>query len=517
MKSPRSIFLFNSRAIFFWISFLLCACGSDESPRGDFDVLISNARIVDGSGRKEYSGDILIRGDSIASIGKIDESKITVRQKIEASGRIVSPGFIDPHAHGDPLANGDFNNFIGMGVTTICLGQDGFSFPAQSLATVMRQVDSTGIGVNLLTLIGHSTLRELSGVGFSPIPTAAQMAAMVEVLQQGMAEGAFGMSTGLEYVPGYYAEEAEMNALAETVGENGGLIMSHMRNEDDDQIVKSINELLKQGAYAPVHISHFKVVFGKGPERASQLLSMLDSARRTGIKVTADVYPYTASYTGIGILFPDWAKPPNDYKKIKQTRRADLENFLREKVNKRNGPEATVFGDGAWKGMTLAQVADSLKLSFEDVLIDAVGPEGGSGAYFVMNEGLQSVLLQDSLVCVSSDGSPTMHHPRGYGAFAKIIHHYVNETQSLDIVEAIRKMTSLPASILGLQKRGLIRTGYKADLLIFNPNQVEDRATYEMPHQLAHGFDYVLVNGKIAKKSDELSRERYGRFLRKNY
>ncbi|MBZ0247204.1 MAG: amidohydrolase family protein, partial [Cyclobacteriaceae bacterium] len=280
-------------------------------------------------------------------------------------------------------------------------------------------------------------------------------------------------------------------------------------------IENSINELLLQGSYAPVHISHFKVVYGKGQERAKQLLSILDSARRAGLNVTADVYPYTASYTGIGIVFPDWAKAPNDFGKIKATRREELEDFLRKRIMKRNGPDATLFGDGAWRGMTLTQVSDSLKMPFEKVLIDVIGPEGGSGAYFVMNEELQTVLIQDSLVCISSDGSPTMHHPRGYGSFAKIIRLYVNETKSLELTDAIRKMTSLPATIIGLKKRGEVKVGSKADLLVFDPLKIKDNATYEEPHQYADGFEYVIINGHITKSPDAIVTERYGLFIRK--
>jgi N-acyl-D-aspartate/D-glutamate deacylase len=320
----------------------------------------------------------------------------------------------------------------------------------------------------------------------------------------------------LEYVPGYFAQEEEMISLARVVGENGGIVMSHMRNEDDGQIEKSILELLQQGSVAPVHISHFKVVYGKGRDRAEYLLSILDSARTAGVSVTADIYPYTASYTGIGIVFPEWAKPPNDYNKIRASRRKDLKNYLQARIAKRNGPEATLFGDGPWKGMTLKMVADSLKKSFEDVLIDDVGPDGGSGAYFVMNEELQTALIQDSLVCISSDGSPSMHHPRGYGTFAKMIRQYVNKTGVLTLPDAIRKMTSLPAAIIGIENRGILKVGNKADLLIFDPQAVEDKATYETPHQYAVGFDYVIINGHIAKSPDNEIAKRFGKFLHKD-
>lgn len=494
---------------------LFYACNNPDSPTGSFDILITNGTIIDGTGSKEFSGDVLIRADTIAFIGDVDLKKVEVDHIINAKGKIITPGFIDAHAHGDPVANADFQNFRDMGVTTIALGQDGFSYASENLSPWMTQIDSTGLGVNVITFVGHSTLRELSGTNYSVQPTEGQLASMQEILRQSMKRGAFGLSTGLEYTPGYYAEAEEMEALAKVVGDNGGIIMSHMRNEDDDQIENSINELLLQGSYAPVHISHFKVVYGKGQERAKQLLSILDSARRAGLNVTADVYPYTASYTGIGIVFPDWAKAPNDFGKIKATRREELEDFLRKRIMKRNGPDATLFGDGAWRGMTLTQVSDSLKMPFEKVLIDVIGPEGGSGAYFVMNEELQTMLIQDSLVCISSDGSPTMHHPRGYGSFAKIIRLYVNETKSLELTDAIRKMTSLPATIIGLKKRGEVKVGSKADLLVFDPLKIKDNATYEEPHQYADGFEYVIINGHITKSPDAVVTERYGLFIRK--
>lgn len=497
------------------LAVLFFACESSQSPTGAYDILITDATIIDGTGAKEFNADLLIRSDSIAFIGEVDTSKVKVETLINAAGRVLSPGFIDAHAHGDPVADKAFKNFISMGVTTICLGQDGFSYGSENLGPWMAQVDSTGTGVNVLTFVGHSTLRELSGAGYKPVPSAEELNKMEEILRQNMNRGAFGMSTGLEYTPGYYAEPQEMEALAKVVGENGGLIMSHMRNEDDDQIEKSLHELLNQGKFAPVHVSHFKVVYGKGMDRAHYLLSLLDAARKSGIKVTSDVYPYSASYTGIGIVFPDWAKAPNDYKKIVATRRKELQNYLRARVIKRNGPEATLLGDGPWKGMTLKQVADSLKEPFEDVLIDRIGPEGGSGAYFVMNEELQTELIKDSLVCISSDGSPTMHHPRGYGAFAKIIDFYVNELHVLSLPDAIRKMTFLPATIVGLEKRGTIRVGNKADLLLFNPISVTDRATYEEPHQYAEGFDYVIVNGHITKSPEGIVPQLHGRLLRK--
>jgi N-acyl-D-aspartate/D-glutamate deacylase len=322
------------------------------------------------------------------------------------------------------------------------------------------------------------------------------------------------MSTGLEYNPGLNAKSAELRALAEVVGRHDRIIMSHMRNEDDDTIEQSIAELLEQGEHARVHISHLKSVFGKGAERADQILTILDDARASGVDISADVYPYTASYTGIGILFPVWAKTPEQFTEARRERREELATYLRERVERRNGPEATLLGTGPYKGKTLAELAFEHEMPFEDVLIDVIGPQGASGAYFVMNDELQSRLLQRPYVGVCSDGSPTGFHPRGHGTFAKIIEDYVVERGAFSLQEAVRKMTSFPADILGIEDRGRLRPGSKADVIVFDPARVRALATYTEPLQLAEGFEVVIVNGEIARRDGRLGDRLAGRVLK---
>ena len=227
------------------------------------------------------------------------------------------------------------------------------------------------------------------------------------------------------------------------------------------------------------------------------------------------VYPFTASYTGISILFPEWAKPPNDYQQVIANRRAELEEFLRNKVNQRNGPEATLLGTAPYAGKTLAQLAKEMNKPFEDILIDDIQPGGASGAYFVMNDSLQSRFIADSLVMISSDGSPTSRHPRGHGTFARIIEKFVVQDSVLTLTEAVRKMTSLPAQTMGISDRGTLTVGNKADILVFDPQQVHETATYEDPFQLAKGMNYVIVNGEISLENGELSSQRHGQMLRK--
>ena len=480
-----------------------------------FDLLIHSGKLYNGNNATSIVSDVLVRGDSIVFVGKVDTTLIQVKQKVNASGKIVCPGFIDTHAHGDPLYTPGFANFLAMGVTTICLGQDGASPKHLDIRPWMERVSDTIPGTNIALFAGHGTLRHLSGIGYETTPSQSEVDHMNQLLQNALEAGCFGLSTGLEYTPGTYAGDEELLRLAKTVGQYDGVIMSHVRNEDNDAIEASLDELLRQGQHANVHVAHLKVVYGKGEKRAEEILAKLAEARKGPYRVTADLYPYTASFTGIGIVFPAWAKPPNDYQKVKKQRRQELLDFLHQKVMARNGPEATLFGTGAFAGKTLAQLSEEQQKPFPEILLD-MGPGGASAAYFVMDETLQARLLQDSLVMVCSDGSPRMRHPRGYGSFARIIEHFVLEEEDFPLEEAIRKMTSLSAQTLGLPDRGLIKPGYKADLLVFDPKKVKAQATFAEPHQLASGFEWVFVNGQAAIANGKLSDKRYGRMLRKN-
>jgi len=474
-----------------------------QQTTNQFDILLKNGRIIDGSGSPAFEATILINADTIAFIGQVDTSKIEVKNTIDAKGKIISPGFIDAHAHGNPLKTPKFENFLAMGVTTICLGQDGSS-PNEDIGKWMEQIKQQNLGVNIAQFVGHGTLRKQAGINFAKNPSTQQLAKQELLLQQALDAGCFGMSTGLEYTPGIFATDTELLPLAKIVGQNKGLIMSHVRNEDDDQIENSIQELLRQGKYCNVQVSHIKSVYGKGKERAKKLLDLLNNSAGTTTTVTADVYPYNASYTGIGIVFPKWAKAPNDYKKVVKNRRAELLAFLKQKIIDRNGPEATLFGTAPYAGKTLAQLSKEQGLPYEKVLL-GIGPNRASGAYFIMDDELQEEMITHPKVMVCSDGSPTMRHPRGYGSFAKIIEEYVLKQKRLSLVEAIRKMTHFPAQTIGLQKRGLIQKGNFADLLIFDPTAIKANATYEKPHQLASGFEYVMVNGQITYSKEDFT------------
>ena len=495
-----------------------CQTSSDKQKLQDVlqttqpDLLIRNGSLLDGTGSPAIKKDILLSGDSILFIGEIGELPEVATLNLD--GEVVAPGFIDAHAHGDPLRHPDFINFLSMGVTTICLGQDGFSPPYKDIREWMGKVDDQELGLNIVPFVGHNTLRELSGIRFEENPSGEGLEEMVRLLRDALAAGCFGISTGLEYNPGLYAGKKELSMLAEAAGEYDRLMMSHIRNEDDDQLQASLEELIQLGEYCPVHVSHIKSVYGKSQERAEIILSWLEKGREGGKRVTADIYPYTASFTTIGIVFPKWARSPNNYDQVKRNRGDELLTYLRNRIKKRNGPEATLFGTRPYAGKTLADLSEEQQRPFEEILMDDISPTGASAAYFIMDEELQMRLMQDEQVMIGSDGSPTMRHPRGYGSFARMIEYFCLEKKIVELPELIRKMTSLPAEILSLEDRGKIEVGKKADLVIFDPQKVKENASFEDPYQLASGFEYVIVNGKLTMAKDSLVYQGNGELLR---
>jgi N-acyl-D-amino-acid deacylase len=505
-----------SVTIFTLLSFFLVPLVIYAQDSTVHDLVIENGRIIDGTGARGFYGTLIINNGIISKIERDTLKKFSAKKVINARGYTVTPGFIDTHSHGEPLETPAFKNFLAMGVTTISLGQDGFSPEIEVLQDWIRKVDAIGPGVNIAMFAGHNSLRQLSGINYDSIPGKENLKRMEELLQDAMSAGAFGLTTGLEYSPGGFSQKEELQSLARVVGKNNGIIMSHIRNEDDTEVEASVKELLEQGKYSPVHISHIKVVYGKGEERAKEILSLIDEARDKGIVVTADIYPYTASYTGIAILFPDYAKLPNNYDEVVKSRRVELADFLRKKVIQRNGPESTLIGTGPFKGQTLADVSSTLNKPYEDVLIDEIGPYGAGAAHFIMDESLQRRLLQHPNINICSDGSPTMRHPRGYGSFSKIIENYVLGEGLFSLEEGIHKMTGLAANNIQLDNRGRIQEDRVADILVFKSENVIENATYEEPHLLAEGMHYVIVNGKIAIEAGKFSEKGHGKVLKKN-
>ncbi|MES2043223.1 MAG: amidohydrolase family protein [Pseudomonadota bacterium] len=461
-------------------------------------TLFREVMLVDGTGAPPRLANVLVAGGRIARITSPGARAAGSATRIVAGeGRLLTPGFIDMHSHGDPLHD-SYEAFLAMGVTTITLGQDGEGpriGKDLDPRSWMQAVDRAPIDVNVALLAGHGTLRRAAGVADSVHHLdAAGLARMAAQLDREMKLGAFGISYGLEYVPGIYSETAELINLGKVVARYGGVCMSHMRSENDDEIEASINELVASSLPARPHVSHLKSVFGKGEKRAHELLAFMAAIRRRGIDLTADEYPYEAGYTGIAILFPKWALPPTDYAAVLAGRRQELRDYLIARMTRRGGPEALLIGTKPYAGKTLAQAAQGEGMHFADLLIK-LGPEGGSGAHFTMDKVLQDTLLLDPNVSFSTDGGPGMRHPRATGTYAKLVEEYVVRDKKLTIEEMVRKATGFPAQTLRLPDRGVIRVGARADLLVFDPARVRARSTYVDPFAMAEGFDLVMVNG----------------------
>lgn len=491
---------------------------------GSFDLLIEDAMLVDGTGAAPVQADILVEGDRIAFIGDVPKGAATADRTIAAAGRTVSPGFIDTHTHANPLTD-SFDGFLAMGVTTVILGQDGRSAnitrsdapssPERDLGQWLRKVEAKGVQLNVAVLTGHGTIRHLADIPDSARGlTAEQQVRINAILADELSAGSFGLSTGLEYVPGRYAETAELVPLAKLVADADGVIISHMRTEDDGQVEGAVQELVDYGANARIQASHLKIVFGKGPETAHRLLSFIEEKQRAGARLSADVYPYTAGYGGLGLIFPEWALSPADYKQVVKTRRAELLTYLKARMTKRGGPGALLFGSAPIAGKTLADVSAERGKPFEEVLLD-LGPDGAHGAHFIMDEGVQDLLVASPLTAISTDGGPSIRHPRGTGTYARLIEHYVEGTKALTLQEAVRKSSSLPAAAMGFSDRGIVRVGAKADLLLFDPAKVRAKSDYLKPYELAQGFDVVIVNGRVARENGATSVGRYGKVLRR--
>jgi len=466
-------------------------------------TLFREVLLVDGTGAVPRPANVLVVGDRIARITRPARSEGAAGARIvEGAGRVLTPGFIDLHTHGDPLTR-SYESYLAMGVTTITLGQDGgepgpdTGHYADTFAW-RRAVGRAPLDTNIAMLVGHGTVRHLAGVPDSVRrPDAAQLARMTARLEAEFRAGAFGLSFGLEYVPGIYTETRELAALGRVVARHDGVAMSHMRSENDDAVEASIDELVASVPHGRAHISHLKVVFGHGEARAQALLDYIAAERRRGIRLTADEYPYNAGYTTIGLLFPEWALPPSDYAAVVRERRQQLADHLQARMTRRGGPQALLIGTPPYAGKTLAEIAQESGRPYVDILI-ALGPQGASGAHFTMDQALQDRLLVDPNVAFSTDGGPGMRHPRATGTYAKLIQDYVVRNRKMTLQEMVRKATGFPARILRLPDRGLIRPGAKADLLLFDPARVRARSTYVDPLAMAEGFDLVMVNGQRA-------------------
>lgn len=482
----------------------------------EYDTIIRNGMIYDGKGGEPYKADIGIKGDSISFIGDLSKSK--AKNEVDAKDLAVSPGFIDSHSHhaGNPFAHRDFLAAVSQGITTIVIGQDGGSnFP---LADFYKKLTDTAIAVNIASYSGHNTLRDsVLGKNFKRIATQAEIDIMKTLLQQDMKAGALGFSTGLEYDPGIYSTNDEVLQLAKEAAPFGGRYISHIRSEDR-YFWKAIDEIITIGKEAkiPVQVSHIKLAMHNIWGKADSLLALFEDQRKKGVDITADIYPYAFWNSTIKVLFPD--RNFSDEK--------EAAHILKEITL----PEDIILGSyevqPVYAGKTLAAIAAIEKKPASRMLVELIARidawEKKTGKECEENIMATSMAEEDikklmnwphTNIC--SDGNSGGTHPRGYGAFTRVLGKYVNEEKALTLAKAINSMTLLAAKHMGFKKRGLIIPGFPADLVIFNPGTVKDMATVAEPHKISEGIEKVLVNGVIVFENKKTTGKYPGKIIRR--
>ena len=498
-------------------------------------MVLSGGDVLDGTGSVAFAADVGIRGDRIVAIGP-DLDTARAGRVVDASGLVVAPGFVDVHTHLDPLFSlPDAESHIRQGVTTALGGPDGGG--PLPLGAYLSEAESLGVGLNVAMLVGHNSIRrQVMGLA-NRAPSQAELSTMREMVQQAMDEGAWGLSTGLKYLPGAFSEIDEVVALSEVAAEAGGIYTSHLR-EEGLGLLDGVGEALEIGHRAgiPVVLTHHKVVGQPMWGASVHTLAMVDSARAAGTDVMIDQYPYTASYTGITILIPGWAMAGGtDSLLVRMEDPATADSILAgiayNIVTDRGGNDlrrvqfALVEWDRTLEGGTLHDWASRRGLPSTpevgaQLVIEAVRRGGASCVFHAMDEGEVRRIMQHPYTMVASDGrlvrpGQGQPHPRWYGTFPRVLGHYVREEGALSLPEALRKMTSLPASRLGLQQRGEIRVGWFADLVVFDPETVIDRSTFVEPHRYPAGIPYVMVNGQLAVDDNSFVGGRNGRVLRR--
>lgn len=526
-----------------------------------FDLLITNAQVVDGSGGAPYAGALAIKDGRIAAVGDVGTG--TATRVIDAKGRAISPGFIDLHSHSDmPLiTDGNGQSKIRQGVTTEVIGESGSVAPRKQPSATQpwtdfegyyEAVQRNGISPNLLSYIGSGTVRELV-IGEEDQPaTEGDIANMHRMVSMMMGQGIFGISSGLIYPPNAYATVDELARVAAAA--RGGLYASHLRY-DGGKLREGIEEAITIGERAgiPVHVFHIKVTGQKNFGRMKEVIEIVEAARQRGVRVTADQYPYVASSTSLTATIPPSAMDGGTDKLIARLRDPKERARIRKEMENTNPTwESRYQSAGTWQNVQLAaigrtrggtndpvspnrkyeglRVAEAAKQAGKDpfdFVFDLLIEERGSVGcvYFIIDEADLALAMQQPWVAVGSDGSALstegplragVPHPRSFGTFPRVLGRYVRELKVIPLQEAVRKMTSLPAEILGIRDRGTLKEGMWADVVIFDPLTVADKATFEDPFQYPVGIDTVLVNGTVVLDDGKHTNARPGKVLRRS-
>jgi dihydroorotase/N-acyl-D-amino-acid deacylase len=545
---------------------LVAAAAFRPEPQPSLDILLRGGNLVDGTGAPARGADVGISGDTIVEVG--DLSSATAARVIDASGLVVAPGFIDMHSHSDfpLLADGRALSKITQGVTTELLGENESAAPAsgpirpeveRALKNYGLELDWTTLGeyfarlerqrmaVNIVSMVGAGQVRA-AVVGYkrraASLEELSQMEALVDAA---MRDGAAGLSSGLIYAPNSYATTDELIALARVAARHGGMYVSHIRNEGDG-VLDALGEAARIGREAglPVEVLHLKRNLARldgGAQKVGmrEVIGFIDGARREGIRMAANVYPYAASQTTLNAnLLPPWALEGGRGQLVARLRdprtragiRAESAAILALPVSGRRADtvmlsRTTYEPHRKYQGMRIAAIAADMKRDPADALLDIIDKSDAqaSGIYFGMREEDVAMALAQPWTTIGSDGAAlapagvlaqSHPHPRSYGTFARVLARYVRDEHVLTLPQAIRKMSALPAERLGLADRGVVQAGKKADVVVFDPAAIADKATFENPHQLSVGVKWLLVNGTLVIDAAEPTSARPGRVLR---
>jgi N-acyl-D-amino-acid deacylase len=486
-----------------------------------FDLLIINAHIVDGTGASSRAGDVGIRAGRIAAIGRL--SGRPAKERLDAAGLTIAPGFIDVHTHADDVASRPrAENFVRMGVTTIVAGNCGSS--AAAIGEALTRVRETGVAVNFATLIGHNTVRSAVMGSAERDPSLGELDRMRALVFDAMVQGAVGFSTGLQYIPGTYAKANEILELARVAANAGGIYATHMRNEGtalEQSVADSIR--VAQTLDMRLQISHLKVDSPSHWGASAAALKLIDDARARGIRVAADQYAYSAGSSSLSIRFPAWALEGGAARVRERLQDeatwARIRNEMLALLAERGFTDlswATVAShraDPSLNGLTMKQVAAKVVgADTADAQLEAARrlmiAGGASMVYHFMGDQDIERIMKHPAVGIASDAGVLtpgsgVPHPRGYGNTARVLGEYVRVRKVLTLEEAVRKMTSLPAAHFGFDGRGVIREGAHADLVLFDPARVADAATYAAPHAFATGMPHILVNGVFVVRAGQ--------------
>ena len=543
---------------------ITAACQS-SSP-APLDVIIRGGDLVDGTGTPARRADVGIRADTIVEVG--DLSQATATRVIDATGLVVAPGFIDMHSHSDfpLLVDGRALSKTTQGVTTELLGESDSAAPASgavrpevekalksyeltldwaTLGEYFGRLERQRTAVNVVSLVGAGQVRA-AVVGYDRrAPTADELSRMETLVDAAMRDGAAGLSSGLIYAPNSYATTEELIALAKVAARHGGIYVSHIRNEGDG-VIDALREAARIGREAglPVEVLHLKRNLARLDGRPQAVgmgdaIEVIEEARRQGVKMAANVYPYAASQTTLNVnLLPQWSLEGGRERLLAHLRdaktrpkiRAEVAPVLASPVSGRRADtvmlaRTTYEPHRKYQGLRLSEIAEQMKQEPADALLEIIDKSEGQagGIYFGMREEDVALALRQPWTTIGSDGaalapsgilSRSHPHPRSYGTFTRVLAHYVREQRVLTLPQAIQKMTGLAAERLGLQDRGIVQAAKKADLVVFNPNTIADKANFEQPHQLSVGVQWVLVNGDVVVDAGEPTNALPGRVLR---